>query len=822
MSDLHYFLIWWLAITALGLTFMPLSMMIFSKFRDKGWLFSKAIGIGISGWLVWFLSSCHIVKFNTAGIWICLILCLIGNGALLYFQIRKKKIDLTSSNVIYIIVTELVFLCVFAFWTYLKCFKPEAYGTTEKLMDFGFMEAMYKSEYMPPEDIWLAGKPINYYYVGQFMATYLSKLTDAGVEYGYNLMLMMVAAFSFSMPASIAANATTDMLKDEKRGGKWTEEILPVMTGGLAGIAVCFTSNAHYLVYAKFIPWLRTMLGLDKLAESANYNFPGYWFPNATRYIGYNPDTHDKTIHEFPLYSFVLGDLHAHVINIMFVLTVAGILFAYLQLRKERLKAVRMGLFGQRKDQFPEIAKNKDKNQNKNQNKEKNISEEKSGSAKKNKQVMSNSSFMDKTIWGIPGFFREVFSPHVLLIGFFIGLFHTTNFWDFPIYYVVSGAIILFSNAVIYNFSWITLKLTLLHAIVVYVFAKLVCLPFTISFNQISTSVNLCVDHTPLYQLAILWLLPILCVGVLLFNTIREQKLLGVFEHDASKQEDKKKAGKNIALYRFIANLNISDMFMITLGLCACGLVLLPELIYVKDIYSGDYKRANTMFKLTYQSYILFGIAMSYAIMKLICFSRTKGKRIFAWIALIVLIMTTGYFDNSTKAWFGDWTKSENYKGLNAGEYLKDVNIDDHNATNWINENIEGRPVMLEVNGNSYTDYCRVSVRTGLPTLLGWRTHEWLWQSEAEEGVPKIIEERTADIETIYTSSDVEKVRKLVKQYNIEYIYVGSIERKEFGDSSKHENPVNHELLQSLGSVVYPSGFDPADSYDTTYILKIN
>lgn len=805
MSDLHYFLVWWIAITAIGLTFMPLSMMIFGKFRDKGWLFSKAIGIGISGWLVWFLSSCHIVKFNTAGIWICLILCLIGNGALLYYQIKNKKIGFNGSNLIYIIVTEFVFICVFAFWTYLKCFKPEAYGTTEKLMDFGFMQAMYKSDYMPPEDMWLAGKPINYYYVGQFMATYISKLTKAGVEYGYNLMLMMVAAFSFSMPASIAANATKEMLADEKRGGKWTEEILPVITGGVAGIAVCFTSNAHYLVYAKFVPWLRTLLGLDKLAESADYNFPGYWFPNATRYIGYNPDTHDKTIHEFPLYSFVLGDLHAHVINIMFVLTVVGILLAYLQVRKERMLNARLGIFGSKdnstgsKDAIPKKERSADR-----------AAKDRGSSKKKN-----------RTILGIPDFFREVFSPHVLLIGFFIGLFHTTNFWDFPIYYVVSGAIILFSNAVIYNFSWITLKLTLLHAIVVYVLAKLVCLPFTLSFNQISTSVNLCVDHTPLYQLAILWLLPVLCVLVLLFSVIKEQMLIGVFSQDGSKQDGLKKAGKNNALYRFIANMNISDLFMITIGLCAMGLVLLPEIIYVKDIYSGDYKRANTMFKLTYQSYILFGIAMSYAIMKLICFSRTKGKRVFGWVALLVLIMTTGYFDNSTKAWFGDWTKSENYKGLNAGDYLRDVNADDYYATNWINENIEGRPVMLEVNGNSYTDYCRVSVRTGLPTLLGWRTHEWLWQSEAEEGVPKIIDERAADIETIYTSSDAAAVRKLIKDYNIEYIYVGSIERKEFGDASKHANPVNHALLQSLGSVIYPSGFEYEDSPDTTYIIKV-
>ena len=829
MSDLHYFLVWWFAITALGITFMPLSMLVFGKFRDKGWLFSKAIGIGISGWLVWFLSSCHIVKFNTAGIWICIILCLIGNGVLLYYEIRNKKIDFTGSNLIYIIVTELVFVSVFAFWTYLKCFKPEAYGTTEKLMDFGFMQAMYKSDYMPPEDIWLAGKPINYYYVGQFLSTYLSKLTDAGVEYGYNLMLMMVAAFSFSMPASIAANAVTDMLKDEKRGGKWTEEILPIMTGGLAGVAVCFTSNAHYLVYAKFVPWLRTLLGLDKLAASADYTFSDYWFPNATRYIGYNPDTHDKTIHEFPLYSFVLGDLHAHVINIMFVLTVAGILFAFLQLRKERMQNAKFGIFGnygindsKSKANNNSNKPNQDRNSKDNGNKEKNKNTEKEGSDKKKNNDRTKGNWKNAVIWGIPGFWKEVFSPHVLLIGFFIGLFHTTNFWDFPIYFVVSGAIILFSNAVVYNFSWITLKLTLLHAIVVYAFAKLICLPFTISFNQISTSVRICEDHTPLYQLAILWLLPVSCVAVLLFNTIREQKLLGVFEHDASKQEDRKKAGKNVALYRFIANLNISDMFMITIGLCAMGLVLLPELIYVKDIYSGDYKRANTMFKLTYQSYILFGIAMSYAIMKLICFSRTKGKRVFAWVALIFLIMTTGYFDNSTKAWFGDWTNSENYKGLNAGEYLRDVNADDYYATNWINENIEGRPVMLEVNGNSYTDYCRVSVRTGLPTLLGWRTHEWLWQSEAEEGVPKIIDERTADIETIYTSSDVDAVKKLLKEYNVEYIYVGSIERKEFDDKAKHQNPVNHALLQSLGTVIYPKGFEASDSYDTTYIIKVN
>ena len=91
------------------------------------------------------------------------------------------------------------------------------------------------------------------------------------------------------------------------------------VTGVIGGVATTFAGNMHYTVFAKLIPALQSMLGIE---------VSSYWFPDATRYIGYNPDTNDKTIHEFPSYSFVLGDLHAHVTNIMFVLTVLGILYA--------------------------------------------------------------------------------------------------------------------------------------------------------------------------------------------------------------------------------------------------------------------------------------------------------------------------------------------------------------------------------------------------------------------------------------------------------------------------------------------------------------
>ena len=91
-----------------------------------------------------------------------------------------------------LITEELLFFALFLFFTYIRGFKPEAYGT-EKFMDYGFMTSMFRSEYMPPQDFWFSGTNLNYYYVGQFLATYLTKLSFVPVSHGYNLMLMMIA-----------------------------------------------------------------------------------------------------------------------------------------------------------------------------------------------------------------------------------------------------------------------------------------------------------------------------------------------------------------------------------------------------------------------------------------------------------------------------------------------------------------------------------------------------------------------------------------------------------------------------------------------------
>nr|MCR4625796.1 hypothetical protein [Lachnospiraceae bacterium] len=289
-NEMHEVINWWLVLLCAGLAFMPLTMLVLRHFKDSGWLFSKVIGIAVSGWFIWFLSSIKLVKFSNGGCWFALIFCFAVNATVFVLYTRKHKDDYelfkNPKDVIsHALLAEFLFLLAFIIWNYIKGFKPEAYGTTEKMMDYGFMKAMFKSDYMPPEDMWMAGEPINYYYVGQFMTTYITKLAGSTVEYGYNLSLTMLAAFGFSLPCSIVFNAAFNFKENKE---KFSEGLFPYFAGGLSGLAVSIAGNMHYCIFNNVAPVVRNLLELDKLAEETGYTYNTYWFPNATRYIGYN------------------------------------------------------------------------------------------------------------------------------------------------------------------------------------------------------------------------------------------------------------------------------------------------------------------------------------------------------------------------------------------------------------------------------------------------------------------------------------------------------------------------------------------------------
>lgn len=722
-GDVWTFWTWYLLALVLGAAFMPLTGRLFRRFEDKGWIFSKVTAIAVTGFVTWFLVAVKILKFTTitcVAVTIACVLCSI----LLYQKEQKAGFEcIPFEHMKLVYAEEMLFFAFFLLWTYLAGFHPAAYGT-EKFMDYGFMEAMMRSKTLPATDLWYSGGKINYYYGGQYFAVFLTKLSGTRVELTYNLMRTFVAGFAFIMPFSLVHQMVKDRLGRKNIG--WKKK-LPSVTGFLSGIAVSVAGNMHYVIYGCVIPWIQKAKG-----EEVGH----YWFPDATRYIGFNPDVDDKTIHEFPCYSFVLGDLHAHVVDIMFVLLILALLYAWMK----KVRTTKL------------IFENMEK----------------------------------KDFWK-----KQLLMPQLLAAAALLGMFHWTNFWDFVIYYTVTCGVIMIMNIIGQEgkIKWI-LAVTAAQAAEIMAVATIIILPFTLQFDtsNMVQGVALAQHHSLPHQLLVLWGLPAILTLLFIISLLVE-KLRGT--------EQK-------SLYRLLKSVTLPDLFAVIMGLCAIGLVLIPELVYVRDIYENGNARANTMFKLTYQAYIMFGMTMLYAIFRLLIIGKNRILKAVSVIGLILFVWTCGYFGNSAHSWFGEVWKPSQYKGLNATAFLETDFSEDVGGIRWLKEHIEDSPVVLEANGDSYSEYERVSAMTGLPTVMGWYVHEWLWRGNLAD-----INARIADIESIYTSTDETQVRKLLEQYDVSYVFVGSCERKKYGEK------LNNDMLKKLGEVVYQ------DEEWQTYIIKV-
>ena len=117
----------------------------------------------------------------------------------------------------------------------------------------------------------------------------------------------------------------------------------------------------------------------------------------------------------------------------------------------------------------------------------------------------------------------------------------------------------------------------------------------------------------------------------------------------------------------------------------------------------------------------------------------------------------------------------------------------DYQAIMWLKQNVKGRPVILEAVGESYTRHGRVAVFTGLPTVLGWRVHEWLWRGGFE-----IPANRTEEVRTVYERPGSALAKMVIEKYQIKYIMVGRLETEAY--------QLDELGLEKLGRVVFMAG----------------
>ena len=648
-SDFGFIILWWLVISILGLSVFPISSVIFKNFQDKGWGLSKTFGILLISYFTWLAASLHILPFSQLStIFVLVLVGVIGwFVSIKFFKFNSK--EFFQNKIIKVIAfEEFLFFSVLLAWGIIRGFQPEINGL-EKFMDFGFINSILRSSYMPPADMWWAQGTINYYYFGHFTVALLTKLSGIPSNFTFNLALASTLAIVATSSFSLIFTLTKKY---------WA--------GILAFLFVAIVGNLH------------TLTILSK-------GISAYWYPDASRLVPY-------IINEFPVYTFVVSDLHAHLLDMPFVILASSLIFSFL-----------VG--------------------------------------------------------------REVKILNLFALSLALGAMFVTSSWDFPIYLFVAFLLLLYTfftkkespSQVVFK----SISLTILSGFI----ALILFLPFLLNFKPPVTSLGFVQTRSPLNLMFLLW-------GFWTFLAISFVYIL-------------KRSWKGRITYDIGASILISVAFF---------LIILTEIIYVKDIYSGDYYRSNTVFKLTYQSWIILALSCAYGIAKIKDYfsRRLNFLGIFWWFSFLILFGFVAIYPYlAIKTYYNSF---QFYSGLDGTHYLKTRYPDDFTAINWINKNIKGQAVIVEATGDSYTDFSRISANTGLQTVVGWPVHEWLWR-----GTYDIVAPRNTDVQIIYESPDPTTTKELLSKYQVKFIYIGGFERMKYPN-------IDEVKFNQIGKVVFEAG----------------
>lgn len=699
LSDLKYVLFWWLTIFLLGGLSLPLVFHFFKSFWDKGYIFSKIISLSLFTYITLVLGIFKFLPFSSSSIFSLIVFSLFIN---FYYLSRPgnwpKFLDTLKTHYKAFLFEEIIFLLLLVAWSFVRGFAPDIEGL-EKFMDWGFVNSMLRSQFMPPADVWFSGESINYYYFGHLMFAFLTKLSGISSVITYNLSIATVCGLTFVSGFSIVSNLVRSTLKKPTS----RQFILPAI---ISALLLTFGGNLHaiYKITKLNIQQNNNRLVLTKPALTQAMN--NYWYPDATRFIGFDPDIKDKTIHEFPVYSFVVADLHGHMNDIPVILLFMAFLFSfYLSLNSKNPK-------------FPN--------------------------------------------WSL-----------IIPSGLLLSIAYMTNAWDYAVYGMLFGISYFFINLTSKSYTLrSTLWRTFASGTLAILFWLLFSLPFSLNFTPMTEGLRLADSRTPLYQLFVLyggfWL-----IGGPFFLYI----LIKLFKFLFKKAK---------------FDLTISDVFVFSLFLTATVLVIIPEIGYIKDIYIYEHRRANTMFKLVYEAFIMYSLVSGYALFRFSQkFKKFKAVNLYRLVFLLVFVSHMIYPYFAIKSYYG----LTQYKGLWGLGFLELSYPDNLSAINWINKNIQGQPVILEATGDSYTTFNQISMATGLPTVEGWVVHEWLWRGGYDKPGA-----RQTEVEKMYTSADKSEVASLLQKYSVKYVFVGDKEREKYPD-------LNEKNFTDLGAkIIFQSG----------------
>ncbi len=340
-------LIWWATLEIFGWLALPLTMRVFRWLPDRGYAFSKAIGLLVVSYLVWLGASAGFLNNDLGGILTSIVALAVVSGWLYYRQQKENKSFLREffvKNGKLVLTVELLFAGSFVLWCVLRAYAPDKIMSAggEKFMETAFLNAILNSRHFPPLDPWLSGFSISYYYFGYVMMAVVTRLTSVMPTVGFDLY----DALLFALTAIGAFGVVSNLVAARRKSVHTPNDPEPtrafsVLGSGLLGaLFVAGIGNLEGLVeviYARgllpqsFWQWLNIPGLLD--AQVTGGWFPatnlGWWWWRASRVIQdldlLNKPIGVSPITEFPFFSFLLGDNHPHVLGLPFVLLAIGL-----------------------------------------------------------------------------------------------------------------------------------------------------------------------------------------------------------------------------------------------------------------------------------------------------------------------------------------------------------------------------------------------------------------------------------------------------------------------------------------------------------------
>ena len=765
-------LAWLVVVEGMALLVLPLTMVIFRPLPDRGFLFSKALGLLSVGLIVWLLASLRWMAFSQASIAVGASVVALGS-LLVLARTRDEIVAFIRARWRVLLIGEAVFLLAFFAFLAIRMANPDLWHPFrggEKPMDLAYLNAVVRSSYMPPYDPWFAGGYLNYYYWGQFIVATLVRATGIDPTIAFNLAVplffALTAAGSYAIVYNLA-ESTREGKPGRKGTGRWGWS--PVTAGLGAVLFVTVLGNLDGAIQVGKGVWRALFM---------NAPFGEFEFWLSSRMMAPDPPGHEIT--EFPFFTFLFADLHAHMMALPFTLLALGLALTVILGGRSRGK----------------------------------------GPARWNgAEVMT-----------------------LVALGVTVGSLRLLNAWDFPTYLAIAVAAV-FAAEVFANggVGLVALTRAGVKALIVFAAGYVAFLPFHLAYEAFFSSVESTTNTTVLWQFLAISGLFVFILGSFFIGesadwlrAARRHASLGVGRllQAVSEPDDASRAARAIAIPlagaaiagAVFAVVVITPVVTDTLGSTIPFVAVLallvavagarwllggradgPQLTFVALIVGvalalvmgldivrveGDIDRMNSVFKFYLQVWLLLALASAYALWRLAEGRRVAMIRLPArkkvWLGALGALLASaavypalGTHDRLRDRFDGETAALT----LDGAAYAVDAVYRDAKGeialapdlagVDWLKRNVSGSPVVLEGVTPTYRWGGRVSVYSGMPSVVGWQWH----QEQQRWGYRGAVTERIADVNRLYGTTSASEALALIRKYGVRYIYVGQVER---------------------------------------------